>query len=191
MFQTALSTSTFKEINSEFLFDPIVIDQFLNSSEFLALSEEFYYMNMQLCNWSDTNDIRLFFGVKQSNRPVHIDCLAPSVSLKVQKRIRKKLYLKRIHINGQVYGQEGKFHRDSQDINDISVLIFTNQTWAPSWGGCFSYIKEPSPETFTVAYVPNRAVIFPSAMLHCGQAPLSTTDMMRTSIVFVFKADDI
>jgi hypothetical protein len=182
---TAPSSSTLKEIEP-LNFLPITVDNFLESSEFCSLSEEFFHLPLQLCNWSDSEDIFLFFGVRNSEKPLHLNCFASSIALRVKKYLKRKLFLKRIHINGQVYGQDGRFHRDSEEPNVISVLIFTNPFWVPSWGGAFTYIQEPSPEVFSVAYVPNRAVIFPANILHCGQAPLRCTDKMRTSMVFCF-----
>ena len=185
MLPTALSLSTLKE-NKHLNFLPITVDNFLEPSEFSSLSEEFFHLPLQLCNWSDSENISLFFGVRNSEKPVHLNCFASSVALRTKKYLKCKLSLKKIHINGQVYGQDGCFHRDSEESNVISVLIFTNSFWVPSWGGAFTYIQEPSPEVHSVAYVPNRAVIFPANTLHCGQAPLRCTDRMRTSLVFVF-----
>ena len=184
MLVTAPSGSTSKVLVN---FSPIVVDNFLNSSEFLMLSEEFNYMPMHLCNWSDSNNIKLFFGVRKSNKPTHLECLASTISLKTKKYIKRKFNFKRIHLNGQVYGQEGQFHQDSKESMDISVLIFTNKEWNPAWGGQFSFVELPDQEVQTVTYKPNRAVIFPSTLYHCGNSPLRYTDRLRTSAVFLFE----
>jgi len=173
-----------------FYFLPIVLDNFFRPSEFSALSDEFSYMQMELCNWSDSSNPFLFFGVRNSNKPLSLFSFSPSVILKSKKHLRRRFKLDRIHINGQVYGQEGQFHQDSKKSNFVSVLIFTNKTWDISWGGPFAFIEPGGLEVSTIAYVPNRAVIFPSNIFHCGQSPLRCTDVLRTSVVYVFETYD-
>lgn len=171
-------------------FSPIVIDTFLENQEFNALSEELNYVTWRLCNWSDSNNPFLFFGVPKSQYPHHLHSYASSASLKTKKYIKSKLEFIRLHINGQVFGQEGQFHCDSKEPEFISVLLFTNAHWEFSWGGGFTYVTKDLKNTETIGYKPNRAVIFPSNLLHCGQAPSRFTDALRTSVVFLFKRHD-
>lgn len=187
MLQTALSGCTSKDFN----FQPIVVDNFLSSSDFFMLSDEFNYTPMHLCNWSDSTNIKLFFGVRKSNKPVHLECLASNISLKLKKFLKKKFFFKRIHLNGQVFGQEGQFHKDSENLSDVSVLIFTNKVWNPLWGGQFSFVNTSDNEVQTVMYKPNRAVIFPSFIYHRGASPLRSTDQLRTSAVFLFESHEL
>jgi hypothetical protein len=171
-------------------FSPIVVENFLSDVEFSSLAEEFKYLNWSLCNWSDSSNPFLFFGVPLTQRPQHLSNFASSVSLRTRKHLHSKLKFVRLHINGQVFGQEGQFHRDSLEPDFVSVLLFTNSFWDVCWGGGFSYIFPNTMDVKTVAYQPNRAVIFPSNMLHCGQSPSRCTDVFRTSVVFVFKRYD-
>tara|TARA_R100001509_G_scaffold17162_2_gene8620 strand:+ start:937 stop:1491 length:555 start_codon:yes stop_codon:yes gene_type:complete len=95
--------------------------------------------------------------------------------------IKEKPYPKRIHIGAKYKGNIGESHRDSNNIDDTTILFFNNPIWKKEWGGGIMI------EDTHIDYVPGRAVIFPSVFNH-HVSPIEKDDCpIRLATNFIFQ----
>lgn len=168
---------------------PVVLDDFLPINLFNSVLDEFCY-----ANWTFDNQDSYGKSTNKNSLRGHFQCdlILHCVSDYVQRTLKRhfchSFVLDRWHINGQFFSQESNLHIDSTDENTITFVLFTNHSWCTNWGGEFCYYDDHIDDYRFVAYKPNRAVFFPSNKEHCGRAPNSNTDQMRTSIAFVYNS---
>ncbi len=105
----------------------------------------------------------------------------------------------RIYANGQTGGQCGNPHCDD---GDITFLYYPNPIWKFDWQGHLMFMNRPYEKDKayiasdndeiikTVAYKPNRAVIFDSKILHYGDAPHKFYNGLRVSLAYKFCVDN-
>lgn len=93
--------------------------------------------------------------------------------------------LVRCYVNGYTYGMDGYFHRDSERAGEVTVIVFLCKEWYPDWAGENVVISDDwwSKQWSTMPR-PNRAVVLPSNMLHCGRAVSRNCPEMRKVLVF-------
>lgn len=86
--------------------------------------------------------------------------------------------IKRIHIGAKSGYQKDLFHTD-EDNNEkcYTVLYYLTPDWKKNWGGQTIIGEEK------INYVSNRAIIYPSNILHAGQD--TKTPVFRTYINYV------
>ena len=111
----------------------------------------------------------------------------------------------RIYANGQTAGQCGNPHTDD---GTRTFLYFPNLQWQIQWQGhlmfankigppykpddptwfdwIYEYNEEEDEVVDVVTYKPNRAVLFPSDVLHYAQAPHSLYSDLRISLAYKF-----
>ena len=98
--------------------------------------------------------------------------------------LNKALLLHFSHVNGQTVGQDGGIHLDDNLPNPYTVMLFSNPTWKPSWGGQFEmFDKEEKNITHQIEYIPGRIVVFKGDIPHRGLGP-TISNILRTSIVW-------
>ena len=94
--------------------------------------------------------------------------------------------LERVYANGQAYGQDGNFHKDSEDQNAWTFILYANHIPADlygDWGG------ETEFNTLTHGHVLehpeyNKAVLFPAGMVHRGLSPKKNYNDLRITIAW-------
>jgi len=104
---------------------------------------------------------------------------------KVKKTFDKNLSLKNVHANGQTYGQCGYFHRDFAEENLYTLVYFTNPVWDVNWGGNLVLFDDKTQSIYNEPFEPNKAVLFPSNILHYGSEPSRLCSELRVTIAFV------
>lgn len=108
----------------------------------------------------------------------------------IKKIFGKELLLKRIHANGQTYGQDGDWHTDDIDSNEnsYSCLIYVspnvNFENVEAYGG-YTQIKIDK-SILSIEPVYNRAVIFKSSNVHRGSCFNRDITDLRMSLSFIF-----
>lgn len=105
---------------------------------------------------------------------------------KIQEKLNRKFYLKRIDINLQHAGCDGTPHIDGQTEHEKTILLMTTCEWNSEWGGQFQLIANDM-ETVVeeYEYKPGRVIIIPSNHLHRGLGPkINFPYVYRTSVVF-------
>ena len=107
-------------------------------------------------------------------------------------KLNKKFKILRIYANGQTAGQSGVPHRDD---GEWTFLYYPNKKWVTGMEGQLFFLKEPedglnpyfqndSEILKTVSYKSNRAVFFPSKILHYAAAPERHYNGIRMSLAY-------
>lgn len=93
--------------------------------------------------------------------------------------------LKRVYANGQFHGQDGDFHIDDADPNSFTFILYTNKIdpkILDKWGGQTEFMLDGN--NFLIYPDFNKAVLFPSSVLHRGLGPKRFVDDMRVTIAW-------
>ena len=94
------------------------------------------------------------------------------------------IFLHRIDINLQCYGQDGAGHTDGSNDSEVTIMIMNNLQWKPEWGGQFQIVDEVNGNNVLEehAYIPGRLLIFPGNHPHRGLAPLDRYAYRYTTV---------
>ena len=87
----------------------------------------------------------------------------------------------RIHLGAKYKDNVGKNHRDTDHIDDTTILFFNNPDWEKEWGGGIIIENE------LIDYVPGRAIIFPSVFYHHVENIQSNQTPIRIATNFIFR----
>jgi hypothetical protein len=84
--------------------------------------------------------------------------------------------VKRVGVNGSMPMIESHWHQDGTP-DDLSLVWFANKEWKQEWGGELLIGEDK------VDFVPNRAVLFNSHLMHRPNSPTSTAQhKLRMSV---------
>lgn len=173
---------------------PYVIKDVLLIKDFNILRDELRH-GWSLDNYSDDTrykDAKRFWSIRERDlNEIVLDKVGSIIKLKVQKILKTPLETIRCHINGQTFGQSGKFHIDYSADNVWTFILFTSHTWNVNWGGEFICYHPIQKEYRYVSYIPNTGCLIPSNWDHYGSAPNDQTDLLRTSVAYSFKKSSI
>ena len=98
-------------------------------------------------------------------------------------KLEKKYKVKRIYANGQSAGQSGNPHTDD---GDFTFLYYPNPKWELDWNGHLIFSEDKKEPTKIIGYKPNRAIMFPSKLVHYADAPHSKYTGFRVSLTYKF-----
>jgi SM-20-related protein len=76
----------------------------------------------------------------------------------------------RCYLNGYTYGTDGYFHSDSRRADEHTAVLYMNDHWDPDWAGETTFLDKRGEIARSVLPKKNRAVIFPSNILHAGRS---------------------
>lgn len=91
--------------------------------------------------------------------------------------------LLRYYVNAYTYGMDGYFHRDSERIGEVTVILFLCEKWFPDWAGECVCMTDDWEGYWFLPPKRNAAVMLPSNMLHCGRAVSRKCPEARTVLV--------
>lgn len=167
---------------------PLIIENVLPIKKFIALSDELEN-GWALTNFSDNiiySNYKNFWGMVQKEQDLLlIDC-GIDIKLKIQRFLKTNLRLIRCHINGQTFGQSGKFHADFPEDNTWTFVLFCCKEWNTNWGGEFVCCNPLEKKYMYVPYIPNTGCLIPSNWPHYGSSPNDQTDVLRVSVGFSY-----
>jgi SM-20-related protein len=90
----------------------------------------------------------------------------------------------RCYLNGYTYGTDGYFHSDSQRPDEHTTIFYMNEYWEPDWAGETVFLEASGDIVKAVLPRRNRAVIFPSGILHAARAVSRKCMVLRKVLVF-------
>lgn len=167
---------------------PLVLENVLSERKFISLSDELT-SGWALTNFSDNinySTYKNFWGILEKEEDLLlIDC-GIDIKLKIQKFLKKNIRLIRCHINGQTFGQSGKFHIDYSTNNTWTFILFCCKYWDTNWGGEFVCYNPLEKKYMYVPYIPNTGCLIPSNWQHYGSSPNDQTDALRVSVGFSY-----
>lgn len=106
----------------------------------------------------------------------------------VQKLIVHKS-LVTCYMNGHTYGTEGYFHRDWNEPDYTTAIVYlVRGEWDPDWGGETVFIDEEKNIRASILPKANRMVVFPSYLNHCARGVTRKYNGIRRTLMFKAKA---
>jgi len=167
---------------------PLVIENVLPVKKFITLSDELE-KGWALSNFSDNikySNYKNFWGMLEKENDILLIDSGIDIKLKIQKFLKKNIRLIRCHINGQTFGQSGKFHVDYYEDNIWTFILFCCKYWETNWGGEFVCYNPIEKNYKYVPYIPNTGCLIPSNWQHYGSSPNDQTSSLRVSIGFSY-----
>jgi hypothetical protein len=101
----------------------------------------------------------------------------------IERYLNQSFLLHEISLNVQHTNCDGSVHVDGE-VSEYSILLMTNPTWNPEWGGQFQLMNNSGTEVIEeYNYIPGRIIIMPSNHPHRGLGPTEQY-IYRTTVVF-------
>jgi len=105
----------------------------------------------------------------------------------IRKTVNEPLVLDRVYCNGQTYGQNGTYHKDTDDPNGRTFILYINDLPDEDYDMADGYLYIKFPELdYNILYEPikNRGIYFPGEYLHKANGFSRFTKSMRISLVW-------
>lgn len=96
---------------------------------------------------------------------------------------RKKIKIKRWHINIHPTGYDGSIHKDNEE-ECPTFLYCLCPSWNPDWGGEFIIYDQNKEAIKAFSFKSDRMIIFNGSELHRGVAPTRLSSLLRVTIAF-------
>jgi hypothetical protein len=144
---------------------------------------------MQTSPWSLTaytvgeNDRRFWYKDLE-----HITLITDMFKKHIEKRIKKKIEVKQLYVNGQAHGQCGSMHTDVNldAVGEHQTMIYYhNQDWRPEYGG-HTMIIDNDDTIHSIYPLGNSCVIFDSKLQHVGLEPTCHLKTQRETVACKF-----
>jgi hypothetical protein len=108
----------------------------------------------------------------------------------IEKHFFKKFNLLRVYCNGQTFGQDGAYHKDSEENDCYTFCLYINNVKKHDieLAGGHIYFKLPD-LNYKICYEPinNRGIFFPSSYIHKSSAFSRFIMDMRMCIAWKLK----
>lgn len=172
---------------------PFIMKNVLPIKTFFSAIDDFNYYGWQLSNYSYSEGVekqRVSWKLNEPNNKLIIYECASIIKLKLKKYLKKDLIFIRSHSNGSTFGQTSTFHKDFDEDDVWTFILFSSPNWNTQWGGEFVCFDPINKEYKYVPYVPNTGCLIPSNWQHYGSAPNEITDSLRTTLAFSFSSID-
>lgn len=161
--------------------DITIFENFLNDEEFFTTVD---IMNKSSWKFSGTS---MGTGTPFWNMDLmsHTDYITTTVN-KINQKTGKTYQVLRVYANGQTYGQDGRFHPDSDRDNCYTLLIYISEIGPHNIDtvGGFTQFKTNDDQVLNINPYQTNAVLFKSTILHRGLAPSRESGMLRITLAF-------
>ena len=154
-----------------------IIDDF-----FASETQDEILRRMERPKWS-------FTGGRPPNMFWHMDGLETEPYFRqhlfklICDRLGRTFDVERIYANGQTSMQYGAPHHDD---GDVTFLYYPNPIWEHTWAGSLLFVRKGEIAQ-VIPYRPNRALLFPAALLHYADAPSKSFPGLRVSLAYKLK----
>ncbi len=176
-----------------------IIDNFFTED----IHKEIYDILIHKSQWSFTggNINNPFWHIDNLEKVKYFNDFLLNI-IRQKAQISEDFSIGRIYTNGQTAGQCGYPHTDD---GHLTFLYFPNLEWEIGWQGHLFFVNKTSPIFGTkdredwdyvydendevsqvVKYKPNRAVFFPSHIVHYADAPHRLFNWIRLSLAYKF-----
>ena len=163
---------------------PLTYKNVLPLDTFKTVFEE-VNSNWTLNNSSMKEDGSLSFGKEETHSLLLFD-VGVRVKYLITRELKKTIQLCKIHINGQIRGQQSMIHNDFNPDDIWTFVLFVHPRWDLQWGGEFMCYDPVEQQYKYVPCLPNTGVLIPSRWDHVGHSPNAHTDNMRMSVAFSY-----
>jgi hypothetical protein len=119
-------------------------------------------------------------------RNIDMGCRSQALATVIYQMVKVKVPhlsddVRRIQLGAKAAFQKDVIHTDHKDSDRTTVLFFLNKNWKKEWGG------DTMVDGKMYEYKPNRALVYPSNLLHGGEG--GTGSEFRSYVNFVSKND--
>ena len=167
---------------------PLTYKNVLDLPRFKALHDEMQ-RGWMLINEGNEGDGKFSWGLPKQISLSTLD-ISSIVKLKIQRDLRRRIQLCRVHFNGQTSGQPSTIHTDIDDPDSWTFILFTHTSWNYQWGGEFMCFNPETQEYKYVSPLPNTGVLVPASWEHVGHSPNFHTHNLRMSAAFSYVAEE-
>lgn len=140
------------------------------------------------CHWNQT-----WGGRRRKNREDVEDALPPAVEAvwrHLETTCLKGMTLIRAYANAYTYGTEGYSHRDSEDPQDRTIVLYCNPEWSRDYGGETVFFNAAGDTVKAVSPKWARVAIFPSNWMHAARSVSRDCVFLRVVTVLKCRAPD-
>lgn len=170
----------------------LVYENFCNELELTKINN---IIKTKSWEWGHTSDGRvidtsLFWTMELSDESYFTEHLKNAI----EKHFSKKFKLLRVYANGQTFGQDGCFHKDSEYPNHYTVCLYLTHIDKNLVDAAGGYITFKLPDkNYNVSYEPlfNRLIMFPSNYYHKGNAFSRFFTDIRICVAWKLLEEDI
>lgn len=171
------------------IYDELLTDEMLHDVIELITSKGFHYgwkssKNVSFSHWNlGLSKTGQASGNRKDITQELPDCVK-TLWNQIQPIILKEHpILLRAYCNAYTYGTDGYIHQDSKFEEDMTLIIYLNQSWNPNWGG--ETVLFHDNEIFK-AVLPKfkRLFLFPAAMDHAARGVSRWCPQVRQVLVF-------
>ena len=159
-----------------------IYDDFLSKQEQTNCYDYFNNSSGWAFNGFSTKPDKKFWRFELKNDPFFSNVLF----YRIQNLTNQKFKLLSVYANGQVHGQCGSVHKDSDEHDEYTFLYYLNPIWKAEWGGSTVFIKNEH-EYQHSTFIVNRGILFKSTIPHVGLEPTSHFDGLRITVAFKLK----
>jgi len=165
-----------------------VIDEFLEEEELKIVinildDKSFKYYNIL---YNDNKNETSIWRTDLNNE-LYISKYITSI---IEKYFFKKFQVEKVYCNGQIFGQDGFFHRENQDNSEYIFCLYINciKKEDITLTGGYIYFQLPNFK-YKICYEPihNRGILFPSNYIFKENAFARFIKDMRRCIVWKLK----
>lgn len=117
------------------------------------------------------------------NRLDNVKAFNTDILKEINKILKTDFKALRVYLNGMNFGQNAQFHFDDDREDTYTLLNYILPTYDMEWGGQTVFIDKYKRD-LSLLPMPNRAVLFPSRMVHKAQPFNDPRAPMRVSLAY-------
>jgi hypothetical protein len=165
------------------------MDEIKVYDNFLAVHELEYARNIiKSGSWTFTRDSYEGGTVFWEQKLMKCDFFREYITQKIKKLTNRNFKIYDVTANGQTYGLDGDFHKDSTREDDYTFLLYIGDITKENVRKCRGYTLFKTGEIVkSIEPIDNRGVLFDSRIEHVGLGPSRAYYGLRVSIAYKLK----
>jgi len=167
------------------MFYPKIYDHFLSNNEIstiMNILDSIPWIFGKTTTPEQTLDSNMFW-FKKAKHPYFKN----QIFRKIQNVRIKTFKILRVYVNGQTYGQDGKWHTDDAHENAYTAVIYLSE-W-DIYGGGYTLFKNNNDSHISIEPCQGRLILFKSNIEHRALAPFRESgNKLRQVLVYKLQA---